>query len=121
MAKILLAEDDLFLRDIYLEILADEGFDVTAAVDGSEALSKILEGGWDLVLLDVVMPKVTGIEVLQKIKDQSPKSLAKHIVLMTNSEEAKDVAEVVDMTDGFMLKSEFTPDKFVVEVKKYLN
>src|SRR5215469_5112050 len=113
MAKILLAEDDEFLRDIYHETLKDEGFDVTLATNGKEALEKIKEGGWDVVLLDVVMPIMNGVEVLHEVKENNPKSLAKHILFMTNSEYTKDLKDVIEMTDGYLLKSAFTPGQLV--------
>lgn len=121
MNKILLAEDDLFLRDIYTETLQEEGFKVSVAIDGGEALQKLKEGGWDLVLLDVVMPQLSGIDVLKQIKGASPQAYAKHIVFMTNSDERKDVEEVMDMIDGFILKSSFTPDQLIEEIKGYLS
>ena len=55
MAKILLAEDDLFIRDIYSEVLKDEKYDLRIAVDGEDTLQKLKQGGWDIVLLDVMM------------------------------------------------------------------
>lgn len=121
MEKILLAEDDLFLRDIYTEILQGEGFDVTVAVDGREALTKICMGGWDLVLLDIFMPKLSGMDILREIKDKPPRSLAKHIVIMTNSDDTTELKQAIAMTDGFILKSSFTPDKLLEQIRKYLS
>ncbi len=93
-AKILLVEDDMFLRDIYSETLSSEGFDVSTASDGQEALDKIKLGGWDLVLLDVVMPKLSGIEVMMQVKDL-PVKPAKNILFLTNSDETKDLEKVI--------------------------
>jgi CheY-like chemotaxis protein len=121
MAKILLAEDDLFLRDIYVETLDSEGFDVSVAIDGQEAYDSLIKGGWDLVLLDVIMPRMNGVDVLKQIRDKSPKNLAKHIVFMTNSDIDDELREVIDMTDGFLMKSSFTPKQFITEVNDYLN
>jgi CheY-like chemotaxis protein len=120
MAKILLAEDDLFLRDIYKEVLSDEGFNVTQAIDGQQALKLLKDGSWDLVLLDVVMPKMTGIEVLKHFTKSQVKSLTKHIVFMSNSDEEKELKDVLDMTDGFILKSSYAPDQLVTKIKQYL-
>src|SRR6266568_6067600 len=120
MAKILLAEDDLFLRDIYAEVLKEERFSFELAVDGEEALQKIMLGGWDLVLLDIVMPKMTGIEVLKKLNNKNPHSLVKYIVFMTNSEETKELDEVSGLFDGYILKSSLTPGQLLEKVKQYL-
>ena len=119
MAKILLAEDDLFLRDIYEEILKEE-FEVTVVSDGTQALEELKKGGWDLVLLDVIMPQMSGVDVLRAVKDSPPKTLAKHIVFMTNTDEAKELKDVKDFSDGYMLKSSFTPGQLLEKVKQYL-
>jgi CheY-like chemotaxis protein len=120
MAKILIAEDDLFLRDIYVEILNKEGFEVTTAADGMEALLKFKQGNWDLVLLDVLMPKMSGIDVLKDLRESNPHTFAKKIVLMTNSDDQKKFEEIISMTDGYLLKSAYTPEALVVKVKEYL-
>ena len=59
--KILLVEDDQFTRELYDEVLKDAGFDVTTAVNGEEGLGYIREGGYDLILLDVMMPKIDDL------------------------------------------------------------
>lgn len=121
MPKILLAEDDLFLRDIYTETLGGEGYELSTAVDGQQAYDAILAGGWDLVLLDVVMPKMNGVDVLRNLRDKSPKKLARHIVFMTNSDINEELKGVIDLTDGYLMKSSFTPQQFISEVKQYLS
>ncbi len=118
MKKILLVEDDLFLRDIYTEVLTDEKFIVEKAVDGEEALQKIKQGNWDMVLMDIVMPKVNGIEVLRQINGNSRK-YARHIVMMTNSDVVDGLEEVKGMIDGCLLKTSFTPGEFVNKIKQY--
>jgi len=120
MAKILLAEDDLFLRDIYTEVLAAEKFEVTSAVDGEQASEKLKIGGWDLVLLDVYMPKMSGIEVLNHFNKAQLQSLAKHIVFMTNNDEGKELNDALDKTEGYILKSSFTPDQLIAKIRQYL-
>lgn len=118
MMKILLAEDDLFLRDIYLEILKNENYEVTIAKDGNEALEKFKLGGWNLVLLDVIMPQMSGIDVLKNI--EAPNSLTQHILFMTNIDEAKSLSQVIDITDGYILKSSVSPDQFLEKIKEVL-
>lgn len=120
MAKILIAEDDLFLRDIYVEILNKEGYNVTTAADGAEALEKFKLGGWDLVLLDVMMPKMSGVAVLSELRQSDPHTLSKKIVLMTNSDDQKQFESIISLTDGYLLKSAYTPDSMVTKVKEFL-
>ena len=121
MAKILLAEDDLFIRDIYTEILQSEKYEVTPATDGEEALNLIKQGGWDIILLDMMMPKKTGLEVLSEVKALNNRSLTKHILIMTNNEETKELDEFKDMYDDYILKSAITPGELLTKVKHFLN
>lgn len=118
--KILLVEDDMFLRDIYCETLTGAGFDISTASDGKEALEKIKQGGWDLVLLDVVLPGMTGIEIMHQVKTFLQKP-AKHILFLTNSDDTKELDAVLGFTDGYLLKSSFTPAQLIDKVKSYVN
>jgi CheY-like chemotaxis protein len=119
-AKILLAEDDLFLREIYQEILNDEGFAVTVAVDGEEALAHLREGGWDLVLLDDIMPKKNGFDVLQAITEHERHALAKLIVFLTNMDNPAEVQKLASVSDAQLLKSNMTPPVLIKRIKEFL-
>ena len=66
--KILLVEDDQYTQDVYQEILKEAGFEVTLAIDGQEGLQKAQEGGYNLILLDIMMPKMDGLQVCAKLK-----------------------------------------------------
>lgn len=118
--KILLAEDDLFLREIYQEVLADEGFAVTVAVDGEDALSHIRQGGWDLVLLDDIMPKKSGIDVVEALTAQERQTLAKKIVFLTNIDNSTEIERLETLSNGHLLKSNMTPPELIKQIKKYL-
>lgn len=118
--KILLVEDDLFLRDIYVEILTSENFQVVSAIDGQDALDKIKQETWDLVLMDVNLPKFTGIDVLKKVRDEYPTHMPAIIVFLTNSEEARNSEELLELGNGYLIKTELRPDKFIEKVKDYL-
>ncbi len=120
MAKILLAEDDQFIRDIYTEVLKSAGFDTTTAIDGQDALTKIKKGGWDAVLIDNVMPVMTGVEVLKSLKKEEIHILAKYIILMTNTEETHELGDITGMYDNYVLKSAITPADLIARIKKGL-
>ena len=66
-AKILIIDDDKFLRELYYEILTNENYAVDLASDGEEGLRKLTEGGYDLVLLDIVMAKINGIDIMKQV------------------------------------------------------
>jgi len=81
--KILLAEDDKYIADIYLTYLTKHGFNVIHAKDGKECLKKLESENFDLILLDILIPKVDGFEILKKIK-KFPKFKDVPIIVLTN-------------------------------------
>lgn len=121
MAKILVIEDDTYIRDLYEEILKGEGYDVSVAVDGEDGVVKARDGGYDLVLLDVMMPKLNGLQVLQKLNEQAPQVPNKKIVLLTNLAQDPVVAEALKTgASDFLLKADLNPGQLVEKVKGYL-
>jgi CheY-like chemotaxis protein len=118
-AKVLLVEDDMFLRDIYSETLAGGGFDVSTAADGNEALMKIKLGGWDMVLLDVVLPGLSGIQIMNEVRMLLVKP-SKHILFLTNSDDNAELEKVLGYTDGYLLKSAYTPAQLIEKVKTFV-
>ncbi|OPX19401.1 MAG: two-component system response regulator [Desulfobacca sp. 4484_104] len=72
MKKILVADDEMSIRLLYSEELKDEGYEVLTAADGREALDIVEKNPLDLVILDIKMPEMSGIEVLRQIKEKNP-------------------------------------------------
>ncbi|MDP2585960.1 MAG: response regulator, partial [Candidatus Levybacteria bacterium] len=72
--RILVVEDDLFLRELYIDILSAEGYKVEAAEDGGVALEKMKVGGYHLVLLDIIMPKMDGLSVMRQLQNNPPQT-----------------------------------------------
>jgi DNA-binding response OmpR family regulator len=87
--KVLLAEDDRFLRRAADATLRRHGFTVITAVDGEEALSKARQEIPDLILLDLIMPKLQGFEVLRELKT-SPLTSAIPVIVLSNLGQEKD-------------------------------
>lgn len=120
--KILVAEDDEFLRELYSDVLRDEGYSVEVAIEGEEALKKFLEGGWDLVLMDIIMPKISGLDVIKKAKEQpQPINPNKCVVFLTNLDKGEEIKEALLLGNGYLIKSQITPGDLVKEVKLYLS
>ncbi len=119
--KILLVEDDAFVSDIYQTKLGQVGFDVTSAENGVEAVKRLEENLPDLILLDIVMPYMDGMEVLKKLKENEKwKDIP--VVLLTNLSEKEKVEEGVRMgANDYLIKSHFTPSEVVTKVKALLN
>jgi len=120
--KILIAEDELFLRDLYVGILKDEGYEVSAAENGAVALAAITEKIFDLILLDIIMPEMDGLQVLKSLKDVGKNETFGHVVLLTNLGNDIVISKALEYgVRGFMLKSDYTPDEILVEVKNHLD
>lgn len=118
--RILIVEDDSFVMDIYQTKLGQSGYDVIGAANGLEALKKMEEGTFDLVLLDIIMPYMDGLEVLKKIKeDEKNKSLP--IILLTNLSQKEEVDKGLGLgASDYLIKSHFTPSEVLEKVKTYL-
>lgn len=119
--KILLVEDDQLLRDLYNELLRDEGFDVTACADGEEGFNEIKKGGYNLVLLDVMLPKMDGLQILKEISKSNGGYKIGPVVLLTNLGQDNIVKEAFEHgAAGYLIKSSFTPDQVLHEVRTFL-
>ena len=119
--RILVVEDEKFLRELYFDILSGEGFAVDQASDGEEGYNKMHEGGYDVVLLDVMMPKMDGLAVLEKLSLNAPTKPNGAIVILSNLEQDAAIAKGVTLgARGYMIKSDHTPDQVIAKVKSYL-
>ena len=119
--KILVVEDEVFLRDLYLEVLTDAGFTVDTASDGEEACTKMKQGGYDLVLLDIMLPKKDGMQILKELKASPPVSPNKSILILTNLGQEAVISEGIALgVRGYIIKSDYTPDQLIAEVQRVL-
>jgi len=120
MTKILIVEDDPLMSRMYQKIFKFEGFEVDFAGNGEEGLDKIRTGKPTLVLLDIMMPIMNGLEVLDKVKlDPETKDIP--VVMLTNLAGTQD-AEAA-LTKGavkYIIKSEYEPKAVVNMVKEIL-
>ena len=119
--KILLIEDEVDLRELYLMILEDDGYEVTTADDGKSGWELLKSGGYDLVLLDIMLPYMDGLEMLEKLAAENEnKQPFNSIVLLTNLTQDQTIAKAVEYgIRGYMVKSDYDPDQFVVAVKEF--
>lgn len=119
--KILIVEDDTFIRDIYQTKFNQESFEVIMAENGIIALEKIEQLVPDIILLDVVMPYMDGMEVLRLMKDNKVLENVP-IVMLTNISEKEKIDEGMRIgASDYLIKSHFTPSEVVHKVKILLN
>lgn len=116
--RILIIDDDTYIRDLYEEILKGDGFEVEVAKDGEEGLTKLLGGGYAAVLMDVMMPKIDGLGVLTKLKESTPKSPNGPILLITNLDHDPlfDQAKTLGAY-GHLVKADLLPPMIIAAVK----
>ena len=120
MAKILIVEDDQFLRELYCDVLKAEGYVIDIATDGEEGFKKIKEGGYDLVLLDIILPKIDGLEIMRRIKTDPSALPNKCVIFLTNLDKEEEIRTALQLGNGYLIKSQITPGNLVQEVKTYL-
>lgn len=121
MAKILIVEDDQFLREFYQELLTEEGYFVDVAADGEVGLQKIQNQDYDLVLLDIMMPKKDGVSVLSELKVKESHSKNSKIVVLTNLGQDAIIKQCFELgANGYLIKSALNPDQVLSEIKSYL-
>jgi len=142
MKSILLVEDDPFLIDIYTTKLKESGFSIEVATSGEEGLKKLREKKFDLLVLDIVLPKIDGWEILEKIKDQASersegeeedevlfaqqRAKSKNlkglkIIILSNLGQKEEVEKGLRLgAEKYLIKAHYTPSEVVAEIKQLL-
>ena len=118
--KILLVEDDMALSAVYRSRLEIEGFDVREANNGEDALSATVEYRPDLILLDVTMPKISGFDVLDILRN-TPETANVRIIMLTALSQPKDKERAESLgVDDYLVKSQVVIGDVVARVKHHL-
>mgnify|MGYP001034159188 CR=1 FL=1 len=118
--KILIVEDDKFLRELISRKLQQQGFSVSEAVDGTEGLQKAKEEKPDLILLDLILPGIDGFEVLTRIK-QDPYISSIPVLILSNLGQKEEVERGLKLgAIDYLVKAHFTPSEIIEKVKGIL-
>lgn len=120
MAKILIVEDDPLISRMYQRVFSFEGFEVEMARDGQDGFEKMQANKPNMVLMDIMMPRMTGIDVLRKMKaDDKLKSLP--VVVLTNLSGMKDAETAIELgAVKFIVKSDNKPTEVVKQIREIL-
>ena len=119
--KILLVEDDAALASVYRARLELEGFDVREVNNGEEALAATLDYHPDLILLDAMMPKISGFDVLDILRN-TPETANVRIVMLTALSQPKDKERAEGLgVDDYMVKSQVVIGDVISRIKHHLN
>lgn len=113
--KVLCIEDEHFISELYARALTKAGYEVTVELDGAKGLATAQTDQFDIILLDLMIPTMTGIEVLAALRDpaKTPNLHAK-IIITTNLEQREETrADIESQADGYLVKAEMTPRELV--------
>ena len=120
MKKILFVEDESALQKTFGEILKQEGYKVISAMDGEEGLKLAKESNPDLILLDLVLPKMHGFDVLKALKED-PKTKDIPIIVLTVLERREDVYKAIELgAKAYFIKTSYTIPELIEKIKKAL-
>ncbi len=116
MKKVLIIEDDSFLQGLAANKLSKSDFAVTTASKGEDAVTKIVNEKFDCILLDLMLPDISGFDILKNIKDAHQKV---PVIVFSNLSDDKDIKRAMDLgAEEYLIKSNFTLEELVEKVKK---
>src|SRR6185369_9276689 len=112
--KVLCIEDEQFISELYARALTRAGYKVTVEVDGQKGLDLALTNQYDIILLDLMIPSITGIEVLRHLRGEGAPKLKAKVVITTNLEQREEIrADIEAQADAYLVKAEITPRELV--------
>ena len=117
MGKILLVDGEQSIRDLITEVLALSGFEVTTAADGLEALNKIRTEKFDLILLDVNLPKLDGFAVLEKVRESAP---TQPIIMLSARIDKDDVTHGLRLGADDYVRKPFSVEELILRLDNLL-
>ena len=122
MSKVLLVEDDPFLSSLLKNRLQKEGLEVILARDGEEALNSLKSGKPDLILLDLILPKKSGFEVMEEMRnDPQIQSQEMPIIIISNLGQPEDISRGQELgAIEYFIKAKTSIDELVEKIKGFL-
>lgn len=116
--NVLIVDDDQFLLDIYSVKFKEGGLAVSVADSGESALEKLEENDFDIILLDVVMPSMDGLEILKRIKQENLAPNAT-LIILSNQGQPEDIDKAKSLgIDGYIVKASTVPSEVLDEIKE---
>ncbi len=113
--KILCIEDERFISDLYARALTNAGYDVTVVNDGELGLHHASSNNFDIILLDIMLPTINGVDMLYKLKSEHvTPALRSKVIITTNLDQKEEIRkQVEELADGYLIKAEITPKQLV--------
>lgn len=117
--RILVVDDEPHIRRVLSALLEDRGFDITMANDGMEGLAEFKSGTYDLVILDLMMPGASGLEILSQIRSGPERSDTPVIILTAKGQDTDRDAALAGGANDFLTKP-FSPKKLIARIEEIL-
>lgn len=120
--SVLVIEDERFISELYTRALEKAGYSVVNEIDGEKALIEAVNNRYDVILLDIMLPTMNGIDLLYKMKSEHVQpAMTSKIIITTNLDQKEETrAKIEQMADGYLIKAEITPKELVVFVNQVL-
>lgn len=118
--RVLCVEDEFFIGELYERALRKAGYEVTTVLNGVDGLQVAQTNQYDVVLLDLMVPGITGIEILRTLRDPalSPGFRSKIVITTNLDQDDATRAEIETQADGYLIKANITPKELVAYVNK---
>ncbi len=118
--KVLCIEDEFFISELYDRALRKVGYNVTNALNGNDGLELAKTDMYDIILLDLMVPGMTGIEILKILRDPlQTKEIHSKIIITTNLvQDEEDRKAIESHADGYIIKADITPKELVAFLEK---
>ena len=111
--KILCVEDEEFISELYKRALSREGYEVTVVANGTDGLAEAKKNIYDIMLLDIMVPDILGVEILRQLRRETP-GLKTKIIITTNLEQDEQARAAIEKeADGYLIKADITPKQLV--------
>lgn len=121
MAKVVFIEDEPALQKTVSEFLGVQGYEVVTASNGEEGLELVKSERPDVVLLDLILPKLGGLEVLRRMRS-TPELSSVPVIVLTNVESSESVEEAVRLgAKAYLIKTNYTLDEVLGKIRKVLD
>ena len=111
--KVLCIEDEEFISELYKRALEKEGYEVKVVRSGREGFEESKKNIYDIMLLDIMVPDILGVEVLKRLRHEVP-NLKTKIIIATNLEQSEETREAIEKeADAYLIKADITPKELV--------
>ena len=115
---ILCIEDEHFISELYTRALTKAGYQVKVIYSGAKGLEEAKTGDYDIILLDIMLPDLLGVDVLKRLRAEVP-NLKSKIIITTNLEQDDETKAAIErQADGYLVKAEITPKQLVEFLSK---